>query len=198
MTEKYSSTHNADKPTVSDSNNKALCFDVPVYGILCDGSSYHFFSFDSKSRQFSESKGLPLVYISSDGPTARPFVDSLRPICESIFSILLTTYRASLKAHHDRAEFQHKEHKTVLDWYIAFKFADEALRFSQDAEWIGRNESIAQADIRTEQTFSDIKHRYSLSKIRFLFALTIFSLAKVPIAREYVKPSLMDGWSDNV
>lgn len=98
-------SHTAAKPTVCDSNNKALCFDVPVYGILCDGGNYLFFSFDSKSKQFStafipastfqgaESKGLPLVYISSDGPTARPFLDSLRPIRETIPNILLTTYR---------------------------------------------------------------------------------------------------------
>ena len=77
--------------------------------------------------------------------------------------------------------------RTAFGWYLALKFADEALRFSKDAESMSRNESIPRADIRTEQTFSDIKHRYSLSKIRFLFELTLFSLAKVPIARECMR-----------
>ena len=140
------------------------------------------------------------MYFSSDGPTARSFLDSLGPICETIFNILLTTYTASLKAHHDMAESKPKEpgDRTAFGWYLALKFADEALRFSKDEESMSRNESIPRADIRTEQAFSDIKHMYSLSKIRFLFELTLFSLAKVPIAREYVRPSLMDVWRDNV
>jgi hypothetical protein len=31
-----------------------------------------------------------------------------------------------------------------------------------------------------------------------LFKLTLFSLARVPIAHEYYRPSLMDGWYDDV
>lgn len=178
-----------------ESNNKALHFDVPVYGILCDGSSYHFFSFDGKRKpaKFStgvvagtpfrgaESKGLLLEYCSSDR-TARTFVHSLRPICETIFNILLTTYTASLKAHHDRAASRHGEKDDLYDWKMAFTNANTALRMSQDAENFRWKGSITDADIRTEKAFSTLK----------------LSLAGVPIASEYVRPSLMDGWYDDV
>ena len=107
------------------------------------------------------------MYFSSDGPTARSFLDSLRPICETIFNILLITYTASLKAHHDMAESKPKEpgDRTAFGWYLALKFADEALRFSKDAESMSRNESIPRADIRTEQTFSkvqSVRNQFSL------------------------------------
>jgi hypothetical protein len=100
------------------------------------------------------------VYSSSDH-TACSFIHSLRPICETIFNILLTTYAASLKAHHDRAASRHGEEDSLYDWNLAFSFANTALRMSQDAETFRCQGSITDADLRTDKAFSVIKQRYN-------------------------------------
>ena len=68
--------------------------------------------------------GLPLVDFSSE-PTARPFIHSLRPICETVFNLLLVAYIAILKVFRDRSASRHGQRKSLDGWDKALKFAEE-------------------------------------------------------------------------
>ncbi|KAF8260631.1 hypothetical protein EI94DRAFT_1747949, partial [Lactarius quietus] len=89
-----------------------------------------------------ETKGLPLVDFSSE-PTTRLFVQSLRPICDTVFNIILVAYVASLNEHRNRAASQNNGEEKSL---CVQDDGNKALRISQDAETKRQHESIADAD----------------------------------------------------
>ncbi|KAH9019018.1 hypothetical protein EDB85DRAFT_2010048 [Lactarius pseudohatsudake] len=166
-------------------NNRNYGLNVPVYGILCDGSSFLFFTFDGNvtPSKFTMGtfpgsifEGLELVDFSSE-PTARPFIHSLRPICETIFNLLLLTYIASLKAFRDRFASQQK---SLDGWDRALKFAEEALEKSQTAGVLRQEDSTVTADAIAAAAIKALK----------------ISTDAVPLSRKYISPPLMDGWDD--
>ncbi|KAM6493333.1 hypothetical protein JOM56_011467 [Amanita muscaria] len=172
-----------------DWNNLRFDVSIPIYGILCDGSSSQFFTFDSSTKpykfsmgivpgsRFRVSAGLSLVDFSSE-PTARSFIHSLRPICETVFNLLLVGYIASLKMFRDRSA---SRRKSLDGWDKALKFAEEALEKSLDAEALRRDDLTVDADAATETAFKTLK----------------LSTDVVPIAEDYINPPLMNGWSDD-
>jgi hypothetical protein len=107
--------------TACDWNNATQGYEVPIVGILCDGTSFEFFSFDgSKSPKFARGclpgdpkkfrRGLRLADFTLDGPA--PFMADLRPICEIIFDLLVGAYISSLTAFRDRSQRRgHRERK---------------------------------------------------------------------------------------
>ncbi|KAH9036502.1 hypothetical protein EDB85DRAFT_1888854 [Lactarius pseudohatsudake] len=95
-------------------NNSKDGFNVPVYGILCDGHSFLFFTFDGSTKPYKLTMG--------SFPGTHHFICSLRPICKTIFNLLLLAYIASLKAYHDRDASQQK---SLDGWDKALKFAEE-------------------------------------------------------------------------
>ncbi|KAH9042676.1 hypothetical protein EDB85DRAFT_1085527 [Lactarius pseudohatsudake] len=169
--------------------NTRVDFNVPVYGILCDGASFLFFAFDGSINPYkftmgvvpgSRFRGLKLVDFSSE-PTARHFIHSLCSICETIFNLLLCAYIAGLKAFRDRFASQHRQQKSLDGWDKALKFAEEALEESQDAEVLRQENSIVDADATVEAAFKALK----------------LSTDAVPIAEEYTNPPLIDGWDED-
>ncbi|KAM6493220.1 hypothetical protein JOM56_011354 [Amanita muscaria] len=172
-----------------DWNNLRFDVSIPIYGILCDGSSFQFFTFDGSTKlykfsmgivpgsRFRVSAGLSLVDFSSE-PTARSFIHSLRPICETVFNLLLVGYIASLKMFRDRSA---SRRKSLDGWDKALKFAEEALEKSLDAEALRRDDLTVDADAATETAFKTLK----------------LSTDVVPIAKDYINPPLMNGWSDD-
>ncbi|KAH9006404.1 hypothetical protein EDB86DRAFT_3144168 [Lactarius hatsudake] len=152
-----------------DWKNTRAGFNVPVYGILCDGTSFLFFAFDGTINPYKFTmgvvpgrrfRGLKLVDFSSE-PTARPFIHSLRSICEIIFNLLLCAYIANLKAFRDRFASQYGQCKSLDGWDTALEFAEEALEKSQDAEVLRQENSIVDADATVEAAFKALKLRYS-------------------------------------
>ncbi|KAF3924603.1 hypothetical protein AA313_de0201353 [Arthrobotrys entomopaga] len=95
-------------------NNEKQGFTVPIIGILCDGSSFEYFSYDGYSKSFS--RGL-LVSKSVPGSTAIArvtlppitqatgveYIRALRPLCESFYFLLLKGFLAGLEAYIRRA-----------------------------------------------------------------------------------------------
>ncbi|KAH9040797.1 hypothetical protein EDB85DRAFT_1925561 [Lactarius pseudohatsudake] len=167
-------------------NNRKDSFNIPVYGILCDGCSFQFFTFDGNvtPSKFtmgtfpgSPFRGLKLVDFSSK-PTARPFIHSLRPICETIFNLLLLTYIVSMKAFRDRFASQQK---SLDGWDRALKFAEEALEMSQTAEVLRQEDSTVTADAIAAAAIKALK----------------ISMDAVPLSRKYINPPLMDSWDDD-
>ena len=154
---------------------------IPIYGILYDGSSFQFLTFDGSTKpykfsigvvpgsRFRVTGGLPLVDFSSE-PTAGPFIHSLCPICETVFNLLLVTYIASLKVFYDRSAFRHGQRKSLDGWDKALKFAGEGLEKSQEAEALRRGNLIVDAEATTETAFKTLKLRYNFCQ-RILFSL---------------------------
>lgn len=157
---------------------------IPIYGILCDGSTFQFFTFDGTTKpykfsigvargsRFRIAGGLPLIDFSSEH-TARLFIHSLRPICETVFNLLLVAYVASLKVFRDRSPSRNRQRKSLDGWDKALKFAEEALEKSQAAEVLRQDDLIVDADAATEAAFKALRLRYIFArKFYFPYKLT--------------------------
>jgi hypothetical protein len=82
-----------------------------VYGVLCDGSTFEFFSFNGKTIPPTFSRGIfrtstppaQLLAIANYYGTSRvDFILSLRPICETMFYFLLLAYKTGIQAYTTR------------------------------------------------------------------------------------------------
>jgi hypothetical protein len=122
------------------------------------GAPNHTSSLWVEGSRFRFGGGLPLVDFSSE-PTARAFIHSLRPICETIFNVLLVAYIASLKMFRDKSASRQGPRKSLDGWDKALKFAEDALEKSQDAEALRRDNLIVDADATTETAFKTLKLR---------------------------------------
>jgi hypothetical protein len=162
--------------TACDFNNRQHDTSIPIYGILCDGSTFQFFSFDGNTKPYKFSIGLdpgtqfqviPLTDFSFQ-PTAHSFIHSLRPICEIVFNLLLLTYIASLKIWVPSMPCEGTESQPGQERIgdcdkalrSSLRFAEEALEKSQNAEVLRQDGLIAMADVITEAAFQDLRHRY--------------------------------------
>jgi hypothetical protein len=97
-------------------------FKVPVFGILCDGKSFEFFSFDGSTSPPSFTRGclpgdppefrrgLQLSDFTLTGPAR--FIVELRQICEVIFDLLMSSFVSSLTAFQQRSERKGKKEET--------------------------------------------------------------------------------------
>jgi hypothetical protein len=154
-------------------------YKIPIYGILYYGSCFQFFIFDGTTRPFKFSTGVETVvsglrclrdaqlslFDFSSQPTqaARTsFIHSLRPICESVFNLLLLAYIETLKTHRWSA--------SVDDWDKVTKIAEEALEKSQEAEKLRQYKLIVEADEVAEAALKALKLRYLL---QILFSLQL-------------------------
>jgi len=174
-----------------DNTNSESGFNVPIYGILCDGSNIQFFTFDGSTKPYKFSIGVapgshPLRQVMAGfqlrflSPlTAHPSIHHLRPICEVIFNLLLVAFIASLKAR--RAKSQSGQQESLHYWDKALQFAEEALENSEHAEVLRQGNSIVNADANTEAAFKALR----------------LSTDAVLTAKGGVTPRLMDGWDDH-
>jgi hypothetical protein len=158
--------------TACNFNNRQRDINIPIYGILCDGSAFWFVSFDGNSKPCKLSMGrdprtqrqVIAFHDFSFQSTAHDFIHSLRPICEIVFNLLLLSYIASLKVWvpcEDAPSQPGQERISGFD--KALGFAEEALKKSQNAEVLRQDNLIAMADVATEAAFQDLKQRYNFS-----------------------------------
>lgn len=158
-----------------DWNNRKRDFCVPIYGILCDGYTFEFFLFDGSTKPFSFKRGL----VGSDDPptswrplqlskleftsTTRPFVNSLRPICEVIFDLLLRGYVSSMKVYQNHSMNKStREGQTLDEWEEATSAAVRALQGFRDAETKRQAQLIDEADLIAEEAMISLKCRYEI------------------------------------
>lgn len=80
----------------SDLRNLKLGFGVPIYGILTDASTFRFFEFRGDTYPYSfkiGTLGTQIVFSTYDFSfsafTREPYINSLRPVVEIIFDLLL-------------------------------------------------------------------------------------------------------------
>ncbi len=93
----------------------------------------------------------------------RAFIDTLRPICEIIFDLMLNGYIASLEAYHHSVKNCAKEWKPKenLDkWERAIISAHTALGMFRGAETKRRDQLIDEANAIVQKAMKFLKDRY--------------------------------------
>jgi hypothetical protein len=152
---------------------------VPVYGILCDGYIFEFFlfkgdttlgntgpfSFKRGSRPNSQALRPFQLPNPADLPTTRPFIDALRPICEVVFDLLMSSYVSSLKIYHSSRIMSANEHqpKKGLDqWEEAIHFAVRASKDFREAEKKRQTQLTDEANSLVDQAMGSLKQRYEI------------------------------------
>jgi len=170
-----------------DFNNMRGNAAIPVYGILCDGRLFQFFSFESHERGHTSDRyvfsmglfpgdpfqlegGLSIVDFSSQNNVPL-FIRSLRPVCEVVFNLMLVNYIPSLSIIGKESDL----------WEEPTRLAKEALSHTVDAETQRRNDMIADADSSTGK------------------AIQILKLCIDAIPNAYREPiCLTGGWNDDM
>jgi len=118
-----------------------------IYAVLCDGTAFEFFSFESGDPQptfcrgvFRTSDPQPYERLSTADYHATSLVEyirSLRPICETLFYFLLLTFHGRLEAlttrFVERGINEARPRNGTPNWAEAQLHAKEALRLAMDA-----------------------------------------------------------------
>jgi hypothetical protein len=151
---------------------------TPVYGILCDGQSFQFFSFDGSTKPPIISQGvfgpgehqtLSLAHLTSTGPT--DFIMSLRPICEVIFFFLFLGYTTGLEACYERsvemgfAEKQTQESTTGL--MSSYDLGIKVSRLAVEGTSQAAGGDIANAEATADAALAMLMNRLPLSLSRW-------------------------------
>ncbi|KAL0632801.1 hypothetical protein Q9L58_008317 [Maublancomyces gigas] len=135
-------------------------FRSTIYAVLCDGSSFEYFSFDGSTRPPVFSRGVTFL---SDGTTAsrislpsyesttrRDYIKALRPICESFYAMFLHGYLVGLQAYHDRslrkAAEDGRERESTPAWFAALGFAEQAVSQAARAAVVAAEGDLDGAD----------------------------------------------------
>lgn len=159
-----------------DWNNAMQGFDVPVFGILCDGNSFEFFSFDGSTSPPSFTRGclpgdppefrrgLRLSDFTLTGPAQ--FICELRQICEIIFDLFMRSYLSSLMEFRKRSKRRGKEEQkpenSLPRWDEASRHAKEAVDKFRDAEGMRQGQLIDDANATVEKAMEALKQRYEI------------------------------------
>ena len=112
-----------------------------IYGILSDGASFEFFSFNGSVQPPIFSRGVFRTTPSSkshekltiayyDATSDADFIRSLRPICETAFYFLLLAYKTGVDAYTER--------------YVKNGIKETRLRES-DPSWVNAQEHAGEA-----------------------------------------------------
>ena len=135
--------------TACDWNNSTENFFVPVFGILWDGTYFHFFRFDGSSKPSSFLRGsfpgdpikfrygIKLPDLTTADESALTFMRHVRLISETIFDLLLSGYIASIEAFRDRFSVRSAKEgarKSLAKWEDVLASAKRALCYFRNAE----------------------------------------------------------------
>ena len=151
---------------------------MPVYGILCDGEIFEFFLFKGNTDPFSFKRGsypddpilLPFrLPDPSDAKNTRPFIDALRPICEIVFDLLMSSYVESLMTYHARfvsgsAKWGQLRESLGL-WEEGIRLAVKAKEDFREAERKRQSQLTDEANSLVDQAMASLKLRYDIPTI---------------------------------
>ncbi|KAF8808065.1 hypothetical protein BYT27DRAFT_7097515 [Phlegmacium glaucopus] len=156
-------------------NNVHRGLHIPVYGILCDGSHFQFFLFDGNNKPYSFSRGIlhtdpPAVrrgFQLNDPENPKSFICALRPICEVIFDVMLTSYISSLNAYHNHsismAKKEEKPPKSMGGWEKPLTLAGDALEIFRTAETMRQNQLYNNANVLVQDAMALLKSSINLA-----------------------------------
>ena len=139
-----------------------------IYGILCDGTSFEFFSFDGSASPPAFSRGIfnnlkRLSLTNYHGTTEIDYMRSLRPVCEVLFYFLLLAYRAGIQAYMLRSKNEgarmKRPRESTPGWTEADKLATSALSHAMNAALLATTCDSA-ADEETESALDCLQRRF--------------------------------------
>jgi hypothetical protein len=155
------------------SNNHLNFPSFPIFGILCDGRFFEFFSFDGSTSPPTFSRGVfyppnsnkPLERFSLTDYCATSDIDficSVRPICEVLFYFLLLAYKTGTKTTtlhsiHDAICPQ----ESMSGWNEAHNLAIQALNHAMGAAAKAATYDCAAADEETKLAFECLQKRFA-------------------------------------
>jgi hypothetical protein len=142
---------------IYDYDNFKQGWNIPIHGILTDGDAFQFFRFTRKTTQRLTTSRLNVeLGVDSDGltemgplpfgrclPTA--YAKSLRPICETIYSLMLHGFIDVLSAHWQAPESKvnatgaARQSTPAPVWLRPHERAELALALAEEAADIARD-----------------------------------------------------------
>ena len=143
---------------------------APIYGILCDGKTFEFFSFDGSTTPPTFSRGVyrtldSLSLADFKSSTEIDYMRSLRPICEVLFYFLLLAYGAGIRAYMERSRDDgiraNRPRLSTPGWVEADKYATLALSHAMSAAVAASTQDSA-ADEETEDTLKCLQKRFAV------------------------------------
>ena len=154
-----------------------------IYGILCDGTSFEFFSFNGSANPPIFSRGVfqttpsskphrKLTVADYDSTSEANFIRSLRPICETFFYFLLLAYKAGVDAYTERSVkngiLDRRPRESYPGWADAKEQAGEALTLAVDAatKAFAREDALS-IDQKTEEAFEHLRQRCEFPRSGF-------------------------------
>jgi len=141
---------------------------APIYGILCDGKTFQFFSFDGSTTPPTFSRGVyrtlhSLSLADFQSTTGIDYMRSLRPICEVLFYFLLLAYGAGVRAYMQRSLSEgvkaQRPRESTPGWAEADKFAMLARSHAINAAVVATTFDSA-ADGETESALKFLRQRF--------------------------------------
>jgi hypothetical protein len=148
---------------------------VPVYGILCDGDIFEFFLFRGNTDPISFKRGSypddPILRPfrlpdPPDAKTTRPFIDALRPICEIVFDLLMSSYVESLTIYHARSVSRSAKGGQLREslglWEEGIRLAVKAKEDFREAERKRQSQLTDKANSLVDQAMASLKLRYDI------------------------------------
>jgi hypothetical protein len=142
-----------------------------IYGILCDGTSFEFFSFDGSATIPIFSRGVfrdspdSKLTIAEYHPTSEAnFIRSLRPVCETFFYFFLLAYSDEIDTNINRSVRigirEKYPRESTPSWAEAKKHAGEALRLAMEAATKANSrDDIHSIGETTEKALDHLKKR---------------------------------------
>lgn len=148
---------------------------TPVYGILCDGESFHFFRFDHHAKSKVSMGYFPFLGSGAQhdqklkirellGTPAQEFLASVRAVCEAIFYVLLVGYTDALKAYYTRSVQVATEmvipRNSTPHWMASIAHAKDALRMALEAAELHAAGHVDMANQLAENATDSLHERY--------------------------------------
>jgi hypothetical protein len=147
--------------------------------VLCDGSSFEFFSFDSTSGDTKFLHDIPQVYdlpriklTLPEYDTGVQYIIALRHLCEILFSLFLNGYAQALEAYQQKsvkpAAKERKPHGSKSKWTSALNSAREAIETANAAEKYAakdrtnRSNTLLEADNQAAAALKLLEERFIL------------------------------------
>lgn len=155
----------------------------PVYGILCDGTTFQFFRYDQNRTPYiargvfpfskagsTHGQSLKLADLQSDSHL--DFWRTARIIAEAIFYILLLSYERALQAYYNRsmetAQADGKTRASTPEWFKSLGFASRALGQAVEAGKVHAAGMVDQAELQAVEALAILQDRYRLPIHKYL------------------------------
>lgn len=130
----------------------------PVYGILCDGSAFELFKFDSNQVPQIAIGTFTLSIADLRTTSTVEYFSSVRELCETVFHILLLGYEQRLESLHAKAKAAGGP--ACQEWVMAMCYASLARMEALSATRLHMVGDLDGAEGHAQVAATNLKDRY--------------------------------------